>query len=131
MAKAMGGDLVLQLLHESREHQKDYQGFKHEMLEFKLDYLHFKHEMLEFKQEMREFKQEMREFKQEMQEFKQEMREFKAVTEQRLDLLHQGLAQAHDYLKLLVGMVQDIRQVLHKHSDQLADHEQRLTVLEK
>ncbi|KFE66044.1 hypothetical protein [Hyalangium minutum] len=103
MAKSMGGELVLQLLHEFRDHQQDYQGFK----------------------------REMREFKHEMREFKHEMLSFKAVTEQRLDLLHQGLVQAHDYLKLLVEMVQDVRQALNKHSDQLADHEQRIIILEK
>ena len=106
MAKSTGGDLVLQLLQESREHQQDYQQFKREMLEFKQDYRHFKQEMLSFKE----------------------------VSELRMNLLHQGLVQSHDYLKLIVKMLQDmgdVRQRVSQHDEQLADHEHRLSLLEK
>jgi hypothetical protein len=110
MAKSMGGDLVLQLLHEFRESQEDYKHFKHEMLEFKQDYLGFKQDMLGFRD----------------------------VMEVRMDLLQQSNVQTLGYLKHIVKMLQsmteqvdDTRQRVSTHDEQLGDHEQRLTKLER
>ena len=117
MAKSVGGDLVLLLLHEFREHQQDYTHFKHEMLEFKRDYLGFKHEMLEFKRDYLGFKD---------------------VMEVRMDLMQQTNMQTLGYLKHIVKMLQDMRadadttrQRVGAHDEQLRDHEQRLTKLER
>ncbi|WP_224244959.1 hypothetical protein [Hyalangium gracile] len=131
MAKTTGGDLVLQLLTEFREHQQDYKHFKHdmlqfkhEMLEFKQDYRHFKYEMLEFKQDMLEFKQDMLGFKHDMLGFKHDMLGFKQTMEKRMDLLHQANVETLSYLKHIVKILQPMR-------SQLDDHEQRLVMLEK
>lgn len=103
MAMKMGGDLVLQLLHEFREHKRDYKQFKNEMLELKQDYKHFKTEMLEFKQDYMGFKQ--------------------AVV-LRLDVLQQTNVETLSYLKHIVHILQPMK-------DQVQDHEQRLTKLEE
>jgi hypothetical protein len=117
MAKSMGGDLVLQLLHEFRESQEDYKHFKHEMLEFKRDYLGFKQDMLGFKGDMLSFRD---------------------VMEVRMDLMQQSNVQTLGYLKHIVKMLQsmteqvdDTRQRVSTHDEQLGDHEQRLTKLER
>ena len=110
MAKSMGGDLVLQLLHEFRESQQDYKHFKHEMLEFKQDYLGFKQDMLGFRD----------------------------VMEVRMDLMQQSNVQTLGYLKHIVKMLQTMNEQLGAtgqrvttHDEQLGDHEQRLTKLEQ
>lgn len=117
MAKLLGGDLVLQLLHEFREHQKDYKDFKQ-------DYLGFKREMLEFKQDYLGFKQEMLGF-----------RDVMCV---RMDLMQQTNMQTLGYLQHIVKMLQDMRadadntrQRVSVHDEQLRNHEQRLTKLER
>lgn len=110
MAKSMGGDLVLQLLQEFRESQQDYKGFKKEMLEFKQDYRGFKQNMLEFRE----------------------------IVEVRLDLQQQATTQTLGYLKHIVKMLQTMGEELRgvnrrvgTHDEQLADHDLRLTKLEK
>jgi hypothetical protein len=117
MAKSMGGDLVLRLLQEFREHQQDYKGFKQEMLDFKRDMLEFKQDYLGFKRDMLEFRE---------------------IVEVRLDLQQQAHAQTHGYLKIIVNMLKSMKEELGGvqqrvggHDERLDDHEQRLMKLEK
>jgi len=54
--------------------------------------------------------------------------------EARMDMVLESLMVTNGYLRLILKMVQDMEHVrprVNTHDEQLADHEQRLTLLEK